>query len=74
MSENRWYFKWWTVIVALVTVGPFGFPLLWQSKDFNSFWKIVLTVIFTVLTVAAVWGSWKTVEIVIARFKEIGLI
>ena len=74
MVEERWYFKWWTVFVALIILGPFAFPLLWKSKDFNLFWKFFLTVGFTIITIVMIWGSWKTVEIALKHFKEIGLI
>ncbi len=72
-KSTPWYLKWWTVIVLLLTIGPFGFPFLWKSKEFNLFWKVFLTILFTALTIALSWGTWETVKLVIARFKELGL-
>ena len=46
----KWYHKPIPVILALILMGPFAFPLLWKSDYFNSFWKIVLTLAFTALT------------------------
>ena len=71
--EKKWYLKWWTVIALLLTIGPFGFPFLWKSKDFNFFWKFFLTFIFTALTVVLSWGTWAAVKTVIQQFKDLGL-
>ncbi len=73
MADQKWYLKWWSVILWLLTLGPFGFPFLWKSKDFNLFWKIFLTLIITALTVAMVWGTWAIVDITLQKFKELGL-
>lgn len=71
--EQKWYFKWWTVIAALLVLGPFAFPLLWKSKDFNLFWKWVLTIVISVMTVALLWSTWKIVQIVIEQYRSFGL-
>lgn len=73
-GEQKWYFKWWTVIAGLLTLGPFAFPLLWKSKDFNLFWKWVLTVTITGITVVLLWSTWKIVAIVLEHFRSLGLI
>ena len=72
-NPQSWYLKWWTVIVLLLTIGPFAFPFLWKSNDFNLFWKVALTVIFVALTIALSWGTWATIKIVIQQFKDLGL-
>jgi TM2 domain-containing membrane protein YozV len=44
------------VIVMLLTIGPFAFPLLWQSQKFSHRAKIVWTIIITgiaLLSIAA---------------------
>ena len=72
--KKPWYLRWWTVLAALITIGPFAFPLLWQSKDFNLFWKWFLTLIFVAITVLAIWASWATVKFVIQTMKDYGLL
>ncbi len=74
LHKEPWYLKWWTVVVLLLTIGPFAFPLLWKSKDFNLFWKIFLTVLFLALTVALSWGTLEIVKTVIKQFKDLGLL
>ena len=73
-DSQKWYLKWWTVLVLLIAAGPFGFPLLWKSKDFNLFWKVLLTVVFIAVTIVAIWGSWKTVDLTVQKFKDAGLL
>lgn len=73
-QEKKWYLKWWSVVLLLLTIGPFGFPFLWKSKDFNLFWKIVLTVGFLILTVVLVWGTWEAASVFIRMYRELGLL
>ena len=73
MAEDKWYLKWWSVIVGLITLGPFAFPLLWKSKDFNLFWKWFLTVAILAVTAALIWSTWKIVQIMLDQFKLLGL-
>ena len=72
--EERWYLKWWTVIVLLATLGPFGLPFLWKSKDFNLFWKWFWTIVILGLTIVLSWSTWKLVKILIDQFRAAGLI
>lgn len=72
-NSQPWFLKWWTVVVLLLAIGPFAFPFLWKSRDFNLFWKIILTALFVVLTIVLTWGTWETVKIVLQKFKDLGL-
>ena len=72
--EKKWYLKWWTVFVWLATLGPFGLPFLWKSKDFNLFWKWFLTIAILILTVLLTWSTFKLIKILIDEFKQLGLI
>jgi len=40
------------VPLLLFILGPFAFPMLWRSRRFSRGWKIALTLIVTVITVA----------------------
>jgi hypothetical protein len=46
--------KVWYVIVMLVTVGPLGLPLLWQSSRFSLTAKVVWTVVVTLVALVAI--------------------
>ena len=72
-NDQKWYFKWWSVIVLLITLGPFAFPFLWKSKDFNLFWKLAITIVITVITVGLIWSTWAIVQMMIDQFRAAGL-
>ncbi len=65
-----WYYKHWTVISGLILVGPLAFPLLWKSPYFTRGWKIILTIIFSILTVVMIYASMETVKIMFDFFKR----
>jgi hypothetical protein len=69
LVRQKWYLRWWGVTMLLAAVGPFAFPALWKSKDFNPASKWFLTLLFTALTIALTWASWKTVEIFLEHFR-----
>ena len=73
IDEQKWYLKWWSVIAALLILGPFAFPFLWKSKDFNLFWKLAITIVITAITVGLVWSTWAIVQMMIDQFRAAGL-
>jgi len=73
-KQQKWYLKWWSVIVWLATIGPFGLPFLWKSKDFSLFWKWFLTLAIIALTIMLSWGTWKIIKLTIEQFKNLGLV
>ena len=53
----------WVILPLLFLVmGPLAFPLLWWSRRFSLFWKIVLTVIVSASTAGLVWITWLSVQ------------
>ena len=70
----KWYYRKTSVMVALLLLGPAAFPLLWKSSEYHRFWKIFLTVAFTLLTGFLIIGTWKTYTSVWDEMKKAGLI
>jgi len=60
----------WTILAMLFLVmGPLALPLLWWSRRFSIFWKIVLSILVTVyitglgyLAWCAVQQAWQSIE------------
>lgn len=73
-KPEKWYLRWWSVIIWLATLGPFAIPFLWKSKDFSFFWKWFLTFLVVALTIMLSWGTWKIIKLTIDQFKNLGLI
>ncbi len=65
-----WYYKRWSVIGALILLGPFAFPLLWKSPELNLAWKIALTVILPAATIYMIAGTWKIFELLIREIRQ----
>ena len=72
-ATEKWYLRWWMVVVWLLTLGPFGFPLLWKSKDISRFWKWFWTIAVSVLTLFLSWSTWTLIKTLINQLKEAGL-
>ena len=48
----------WAVLAILFLVtGVLGLPLLWMSRGFSPLMKVVWSVIVTIYTAAAIWGT-----------------
>ena len=58
-DSNKWYYGIVWVLLALIGLGPFGFPLLWKSPQFNLTWKVLLTILVTAGTVYLIAASWE---------------
>ena len=69
-----WYFKMWGMIVLLLLFGPLAFPFLWASKSFTQTYKIILTIVFTILTIWLVFASMDVVRHIVQQFRDVGLI
>ena len=69
--KPKWYYGVGTVLTALVTLGPFAFPLLWKSPRFNFFWKVFLTVFVTAATFWMMKASADVVALLMKQIQEI---
>lgn len=71
IPKKKWYYKLWFVIIMLLAVGPFGFPLLWKSSDFSKGMKWALTILFTAITITCFWGLIETIRFALKQFQEL---
>jgi ribosomal protein L40E len=53
-----WESPWVILPLILFVLGPLALPLLWRSRQFTSFWKILVTVLVTVVAVLLIAMSW----------------
>ena len=67
---NKWYYGILPVLGALFFLGPFAFPLLWKSPQFNLFWKVFLTVAVTAATVWMLKATMGIVDILMQQINE----
>lgn len=70
----KWYFTFWGVVVLLVLFGPFAFPFLWKSNVISTRGKVVLTVIFSILTVWLLVHTFYVTQLMLEQFRKSGLL
>ena len=58
------------LLALLLIAGPFALPLLWFSRRFSAFWKIVLTLVVLALTVVLCWQFWQIWQQFLKAFKN----
>ena len=73
-QRTKWYVTVWGVIILLATIGPFGLPFLWKSKDITLFWKWVTTIALILLTIFFTWLTWVTIVHFIDQLRAYGII
>lgn len=64
-SQEKWYFKTLTLIIAFLAVGPLALPLFWFNPRFSKTNKIITSIIIIILTYflgTAFINSLKTIN------------
>ena len=64
--KEKWYFKNSTLVIALLSIGPFALPFLWLNPRFNKATKWVISTIVAILTyylVVAFSNSLKSLSV-----------
>ncbi len=70
-GKPKWYYGPAPVFLGLFLLGPFAFPLLWKSPQFNLFWKILLTFLVAAATLWMIKASAGILESLLAQIKQI---
>jgi hypothetical protein len=71
-SESRWWESPWVIVpMLLLVIGPLALPMLWRSRQFSQLWKIILTVLVTILTAWLCWRLWVAMQQTAAALDRI---
>jgi len=61
----------WIVLSMLfLALGPLALPLLWRSRGFNIFWKIVLTILVVVIIAIIIALMWYVIHTALAPLRD----
>jgi hypothetical protein len=72
-SAGGWLEHPLVVLAAIVlTLGPFGLPLLWRSRRFSQPWKILLTGIILSVVTLVVLTLWYVFHVALGPLRELG--
>ena len=70
-SLPAWDKPWVLLILLFAALGPLALPMLWRSRRFSRFWKIVLSAAVAVLTAAVVWLLWLAVAMFVEALRQL---
>ncbi len=73
-SKTKWYFSTGTVVIALLSVGPFALPLVWFNPRYKRITKLVLTVVVILISVLVYIAVRRLYLQSIEQMKDLGLI
>jgi len=73
-KPSKWYLTIWAVFAWIAVLGPLALPFLWKSPAFSLFWKWVITIGLTILTVMLTWSTIELIKLTLEHFKKAGLI
>jgi len=72
-EKTKWYHTTMTLVIALLTVGPFALPLIWLNPKFSTTKKILWTAVTLVLTYLLVQMTVDSVKKITEYYKQAGL-
>lgn len=70
-QDVPWYFRSGSIIISILTVGPFALPLIWFHPKYSRTKKIVLTVIVLGITYVLGVVTAKALHSVMEYYKMI---
>lgn len=72
-SKTKWYRSTTAVVVALLTLGPLGLPLVWSNRRYNLIVKVAITVGITALSVILFYALIKMYSNIFEQLKALGI-
>ena len=48
--KEKWFFKTYWIIIALLSIGPLALPLIWFNPRFSTKMKIIISALVLILT------------------------
>ena len=54
-TQDKWYFKTYTLIFAVLVVGPLALPLLWFNPRYKKSTKLTWTLIILAISFGSIW-------------------
>jgi hypothetical protein len=72
VQRPRWWDSPFVILPMLfLVIGPLALPMLWRSRQFSQLWKIILTVLVTLLTGWLCWQLWLAMQKTAAMLDQI---
>ncbi len=72
-SKTKWYFSTGTLVIALLSVGPFALPLLWFNPRYKMTTKLVVTFLVVSVSILAYVAIRNLYLQLTEQLKELGI-
>lgn len=69
--KSKWYFKPIGIVIAFCCVGPLALPVVWLNPQLSRAKKIVITIIFVIVTFLIGVYLAKALKILTAHYQQI---
>jgi len=67
----KWYYNSWTIVIAILCVGPLGLFLLWFRPRTNIFIKLLISVIVIAASIWMAKGTLEVYEKLMEQYREL---
>ncbi len=58
------------LMLLFAALGPLAFPVLWRSPRFSRKWKVLLTIVVSIITCVVVWLLWYVIDRFLEALRE----
>ena len=70
-TVSEWYFRPWTIVIAILCFGPLGLFLLWFRPGTKMYLKIGVSIVVIGLTVWMSIATARYYQLLMAHYKEL---
>ncbi len=71
--SKKWYYSTATVVLALLSLGPFALPLVWVHPRYNPLLKLVISIATIVLTVVLCYAMAAMYKNLMEQVRTLGV-
>lgn len=65
--KEPWYSRTPTIVMAVLTIGPFALPLVWINRRYSMITKMMVTIVVLALS----WGLYILLQNVLAQLNQL---
>ena len=75
MEEKRekWYFKKYVFIIAVLSIGPLALPLAWFNPHFSIRTKILISIAVVILTYILVVLTMNSLKVLLYYYNQLAM-
>jgi dolichyl-phosphate-mannose--protein O-mannosyl transferase len=71
--KTKWYYSTPAVVIALLVIGPFALPLVWNNPNYKLITKVIITIVVIAVTIWACYLAANVYRRLIEDVNALGL-